>query len=68
MARRPVVRNFAARSPLMHKGGAHQRSTTSDRRELEFALEDELLEWYQELEIEKQVESPDADTSGNRDD
>jgi hypothetical protein len=52
----------------MHKGGAHQRSTTSDRRELEFALEDELLEWYQELEIEKQVESPDADTSGNRDD
>ena len=65
MARRPVIRNLAARSPLMRKGGVHRRSVSAERRELGCDLDVELLAW--ELEREEE-DTADERVSGNRDD
>lgn len=48
MARRPVRRNLAARSPLMRKGGVHLKSRSSKRHLLEDQLDDALEEWLEE--------------------
>jgi len=38
-------RNPVARSPIMKKGGVHQKSRTSERRQKKGAVQHELDEW-----------------------
>ena len=57
MARRPVTRNWAARSPLLTKGGVHQESNSARRHQLARQLEAELLEWHEDQPAETGYES-----------
>lgn len=50
-----VPRNPVARSPLLRKGGAHQDTKTSQRRNARHALEGQLEDWREELEFERSL-------------
>lgn len=50
-----VPRNPVARSPLLQKGGAHQTTKTSDRRNARQALEGQLEDWREDLEFERSL-------------
>lgn len=52
------VRNPVARSPLLRKGGPHQRSRSSERREQRLELEAALDSWWDEEDIESQDPGP----------
>jgi hypothetical protein len=41
-------RNFIARSPLLRKGGAHQRSQSGKRREHKESVEQALMDWQEQ--------------------
>ena len=49
-SRNSRARNPVARSPLLHKGGAHTKSRSSERFDLRIDLEDALSDWYEENE------------------
>ena len=48
-------RNPVARSPLLRKGGAHERSKTSLRQQSRGALRTQLDDWREELEFERSL-------------
>ena len=52
-----VPRNPVARSPLMRKGGVHEKSKTAKRRENNQALKSQLEDWREELEFERSLRS-----------
>lgn len=59
-------RNPVARSPLLRKGGPHQRSRSGARRQLHQALEAELDEWFHDSdETERQHEEPVSKGTGS---
>jgi hypothetical protein len=64
MARRPLRRNLAARSPLLHKGGVHVESGSSKRHLLERQLEDALDDWFEALKEEEQLTEANGDRDG----
>jgi len=47
-------RNPVARSPIMKKGGVHQKSRSSERRQEKESVDDELNEWEESRHDEKQ--------------
>ncbi len=55
-----VPRNPVARSPLLRKGGAHQETKTSQRRNARQALEGQLDDWREELEFERSLETKEG--------
>jgi hypothetical protein len=62
-ARRPRVRgNPVARSPLLRKGGAHQRSTGAERQRQRLSLDDAIEEW---LETRDEASSEERETGGS---
>ena len=48
-------RNPVARSPLLRKGGVHQRSRTGERQESRVALSHGLAVWQEDLAFERAV-------------
>ena len=52
-----VPRNPVARSPLLRKGGVHQKSKTAKRRQTSQALKVQLEDWREELEFERSLRS-----------
>ena len=52
-----VPRNPVARSPLMKKGGLHEKSKTAKRRQNNQALQTQLEDWREELEFERELRS-----------
>lgn len=50
-----VPRNQVAQSPLMKKGGVHEKSATSKRRESKAIVEAELEDWREAVEFEREV-------------
>ena len=67
MPRGPKPRNPVARSPLLRKGGAHQRSPSAGRQQSRREIDDLLEDWEEALDDE-QVDSPDParDNAGNK--
>jgi len=60
-------RNPVARSPLLRKGGPHQRSRSGERRQLRQALDAELDAWFDESdELQTQSEAPVPKGTGSR--
>jgi hypothetical protein len=49
--RRRIIGNPVARSPLLRKGGAHQRARSGERQLQRADLEAALGQWREELEI-----------------
>ena len=45
-------RNFVAMSPLLRKGGVHQRSKSAARANIEHEIQDEISNWREALENE----------------
>ncbi len=43
----PHIRNSVARSPLLRKGGVHQRPRSGERQQHRQWLEDELDVWWE---------------------
>lgn len=43
-------RNPVARSPLLRKGGVHEKSKSGLRAEHKQKLQTELIDWYEELD------------------
>ena len=54
-ARVVVPRNPVARSPLLRKGGVHEQSATTKRREASDALSAELEDWREDLAFEQSI-------------
>lgn len=52
-----VPRNPVARSPLLRKGGAHEKSKTSQRRQQRAAIQTQLEDWREDLEFERSLRS-----------
>ena len=52
-----VPRNPVARSPLLRKGGVHEKSKTAKRRQTSQALKVQLEDWREELEFERDLRS-----------
>lgn len=50
-----VPRNPVARSPLLKKGGAHQTTKTTDRRNVRQAVKSQLEDWRGDLEFERSL-------------
>jgi hypothetical protein len=48
-------RNPVSRSPLMRKGGVHEKSTTSKRRQIKDQIDSELEGWREAVEFEENV-------------
>ena len=60
-------RNPVARSPLLRKGGPHQRSRSGERRQLQQALDAELDAWFDESEERQgQAGAPVPKGTGSR--
>jgi hypothetical protein len=51
-----------ARSPLLRKGGAHQRSTGAERQRQRLSLDDAIEEW---LETRDEASSEERETGGS---
>ena len=47
----PKVRNWVARSPLLKKGGVHERAQSGSRALARRALDDAIDDWYEEQEM-----------------
>lgn len=52
-----VPRNPVARSPLMRKGGVHEKSKTAKRQSSRQLLNTQLDDWREELEFERSLRS-----------
>ena len=52
-----TIRNHVARSPLLGKGGAHTKSTSSDRQSEKREVEEIKENWREELEFERKLKS-----------
>ena len=50
-----VPRNPVARSPLLKKGGAHQVTKTTDRRNTRQAVKSQLEDWRDDLAFERSL-------------
>lgn len=50
-----VPRNPVARSPLLRKGGVHEKSKTAKRQQNRGALRVQLDDWREELEFERSL-------------
>ncbi|MFT5571768.1 MAG: hypothetical protein ACI9FR_000688 [Cryomorphaceae bacterium] len=48
-------RNPVARSSLMRKGGVHEKSTTTERRQIKDQIDSELDDWREAVEFEEKV-------------
>ena len=55
IANTTVPRNPVARSPLMRRGGAHQRSRTAERQQSRAQTSELAEDWREELEFEREV-------------
>lgn len=44
----PPIRNYIARSPLLRKGGVHQRSASGARNQSRRKLSAEVEEWFRD--------------------
>ena len=51
-----VPRNRVAPSPLMKKGGVHEKSATSKRRAAKSIVDAELEDWREALAFERELE------------
>lgn len=59
-------RNPVARSPLLRKGGPHQRSRSGERHEMHQGIRAELEDWLDELEeMKRQCEEPVSKGTGS---
>lgn len=54
--RTPSVRNPVARSPLLRKGGPHERSTGGKRRRARLLIHDAIEEWLETEEAQERWE------------
>ena len=52
-------RNPAARSPLMKKGGAHEKTKTSKRRSAKESVKGDLKDWRDDVKFERSVKNED---------
>ena len=52
-------RNAAARSPLMKKGGVHEKTKTSKRRASKESVKGDLEDWREDVKFERSVKSED---------
>jgi len=52
-----VPRNPVALSPLLRKGGVHEKSKTAKRQQNRQALSEQLDNWREELEFERELRS-----------
>ena len=50
-----VPRNHVARSLMLRRGGAHQRSRTSERQQNRARVRELTDDWREELEFEREV-------------
>ena len=57
-----VPRNPVARSPLMKKGGVHEKSKTAKRRQSRQTVNDQLEHWREEVEFERSLRSNSSHT------
>lgn len=55
MPNTPTIRNHVARSPLLRKGGAHTKSTSSERQSEKREVEEIKENWREELDFERQI-------------
>ncbi len=53
------IRNTVARSPLLRKGGAHQRVRSGERQRDKLQTSDALQEWLEERQT-KREKPPDG--------
>ncbi len=58
MALRATRRNLAARSPLMRKGGAHERGHAAQRQNHRRELADALDEWREQTIDSRHTREP----------
>ncbi len=56
MPTKPSIRNPVARSPLLRKGGVHEKSATAKRQGGKQHLQQSLDDWREELEFEREFE------------
>lgn len=61
MALRITRRNLAARSPLMRKGGAHERGKHAQRQDHRRELADALDEWREQTIDSRHTQEPRDD-------
>lgn len=54
--RTSAPRNPVARSPLMRKGGVHEKTATTKRRQVRKKIETELEDWREAVEFELEVQ------------
>ena len=59
MPNTPTIRNHVARSPLLRKGGAHTKSTSSERQSIKRETEEVLSNWREELVFEREIVAVD---------
>jgi len=57
-----IPRNHVARSPLMKKGGVHEKSKTVKRQINRQKLSIKLDDWREELEFERSLRSDSENT------
>lgn len=50
-------RNPVARSPLMRKGGVHEKTATVKRRQVKTQIDAELEDWREAVEFEENLKS-----------
>lgn len=60
---RTRARNYVAMSPILRKGGVHQRSKTGARADIKHEIDAEITQWQEDeslsTTIRSQVESGD---------
>lgn len=50
-----IPRNPVARSPLMHKGGVHEKSKTVRRQQANNTMQEELQDWREAVQFELEI-------------
>ena len=62
-----VPRNPVARSPLLRKGGVHEKTATAKRQQCREAVRGELDNWRDDVAFEAEVRSPSDKTNQDND-
>lgn len=57
-----IIRNPVARSPLLRKGGPHQKSKTGNRVKARISINSIVDEWIEEQEENKDIDEPTQDS------
>lgn len=57
--RHQTIRNTVARSPLLRKGGVHQKARSAERQRQRLQVEDAVDEWLEEQDSRRE-KPPDA--------